>query len=180
MKISERDEVLLRKALESNGMADLSQFHTGDDGDEVPLYSRESDIDFLLQDYDIKGTNTVLLGFAVKYLQSVIAHKKHVKPYFAAITVWNYSKEEPIIPNLFVHPNPDDLKGLLRLQDATTLFAKKMARLVSRLELSKEFVVFEDRVTDPDMVRVFIGPSSAPYKEFVLLRKFRSATHSAK
>ena len=81
-------ESRLWRLLEKGKLADLSQFHRPGFFDEVPLYSRESDVDFLPDD---ETANEVLLGFALKFLKSVIAYEQHRSGYFAAITVCDFT-----------------------------------------------------------------------------------------
>ena len=180
MSVKERYDSMLWEILEKNRLADLSQFHKSGFSDEAPLYSRQSDIDFLMGEYDVKEVNAILLSFALKYLQSVIAYETHPSPYFAAITVWNFSKKEPLIPNIFAHSKPEMLKEILPLQNASTPFGKQMVRSVVHLEFPDAFDVLEDTGTDPEMERVFIGPSVLPYKSFFLLRKLRKRPPLAK
>src|SRR5437762_4130479 len=82
-------ESRLWRLLEKEKLADLSQFHRHGFFDEVPLYSRESDISFLPGDKD--EASAILLRFALKYLKSVVAYEEHQTGYFAAITVSSLS-----------------------------------------------------------------------------------------
>src|SRR5439155_22935048 len=77
----------LWKILEKEQLADLSQFHQRGVFDEFPLFSRESDIDFLLKE-EGAAAGEVLLRFALKFLKAVIAYEEHRAGYFAAVTVW--------------------------------------------------------------------------------------------
>src|SRR5262245_39824865 len=57
-------------------LVDLSQFHKGNFFDEVPLFSRESDIEFLFV-YPIHEINSILLRFALKFLKAVVSYEEH-------------------------------------------------------------------------------------------------------
>src|SRR5437867_1337302 len=89
----------LWKLLEKEKLTDLSQFHADGTFDEVPLFSRESDIDFLPGNH--AAASEILLRFALKFLNAVIAYEDHPAGYFAAITIWSGSADL-VIPNLFV------------------------------------------------------------------------------
>jgi hypothetical protein len=168
----------LWKLLEKETLADLSQFHQHGFFDEVPLCSRKSDLDFLLDDEN--EANKIVLRFALKFLKSVVAYEKHPTGYFAAITVWDFS-DEILIPNVFVWcGSVRKLKKKLALSAATTPFAKQIKKLVPRLRLGDQFTVLEDTVTVPDTTRVFITLSDPPYDGFVTLDHFCKAASTLK
>ncbi len=79
---------ILWKTLEKGRLADLSQYHASAIFEEVPLYSRLSDISFLA-DLRTDEANQILLDFSLTFLNSVIAYEVHRAPYLAAISVWN-------------------------------------------------------------------------------------------
>lgn len=144
----------LWKLLEKEKLTDLSQFHQRGSFDEVPLFSRESDIEFLPKD---DAATAILLRFALKFLKAVLAHEQHQTGYFAAITVW--SPADPLVPNLFFWCDDDrGLKEQLALDEATTSFAKQIKKFVSKLHLGEKFEIREDNSTVPDATRVFIAP----------------------
>ena len=87
---------VLWKILEKGRLADLSQYHASPIFEEVPLYSRLSDISFLA-DLLTDEANQILLEFSLKFLNSVIAYEVHRAPYLAAISVWNFSENGPMV-----------------------------------------------------------------------------------
>ncbi len=180
MKNSNDYESKLWKLLEKEGLTDLSQFHKPRFFDEVPLYSRDSDVAFFRNATGAQASDT-LLSFALKYLRSVISYEEHDMPYFAAITVWNFSEDDPIVPNLFVWSGPiKKLEETLTLNGVTTSFGKRIKRIVSRLRLQERFEVLEERSTMSNTTRVFIAPSPIPYPGFVPLNTFRKPVTPAK
>lgn len=165
----------LWKLLEKQKIADLSQFHRSG-FDEVPLFSRESDIEFLLKN---DRANEILLRFALKFLKAIISYEQHPTGYFAAITVW--SQAEPLVPNLFVCcGDVQDIKEKLVLNGARSSFAKYIKKLVSKLQSGKNFGIREDISTDPEAIRVFIAPERPPYEGFMPLTAFRKQAEPAK
>jgi len=171
-------ESRLWKLLEKENLTDLSQFHQQGFFDEVPLYSRQSDVDFLPDDKN--EANEILLRFALKFLKSVVAYEQHRTGYFAAITVWNFS-DALLVPNLFVWC--DALRGLkdkLRLQAVTTTFGKEMKQLAPRLDRGEQFEVLEDALTLPETTRVFIALARPPYPGLATLGSFRRLARTAK
>lgn len=166
----------LWKVLEAEKLTDLSQFHQRG-FDEVPLFSRESEIEFLLKD---DAANEILLHFALKFLNAVIAYEQHQSGYFAAITVWSRSAQ-PLVPNLFVWcGDVKSLKARLALDATTTTFAKQISKLVSKMHLGEKFDVREDTSTGSDATRVFIAPERPPYHGFLPLNKFRKHARAIK
>ncbi len=170
-------ESRLWKLLEQEKLADLSQFHQAGFRDEVPLYSRESDLDFLPNNSGI--TNEILLTFALKFLKAVVAYEEHRAGFFAAITVWRLSG--PVVPNLFIWSGPvRELEDKLTLNVVATPFGKRVKRIVSKLRTQDDFELLEDTSTIPNMPRVFFGLARSPYAGFVTLDKLRKPLSSAK
>ena len=170
----------LWEVLGKERLVDLSQFHKPRLFEEVPLYSRESEIAFLA-DCTKSRADGILLDFAVKFLRAVISYEEHRTPYFAAITVWNFTETDPIVPNLFVWSGPvKPLKDKLRLDVPATHFGKRLQRLASRLRLRAPVDVLEDTLTTPDMSRVFIAPVKPPYGGFVPLDALRKDVPGAR
>jgi hypothetical protein len=176
-RMNKQYESRLWGLLEKDKLTDLSQFHQPGSFDEVPLFSRETEIEFLLKD---DTASEILLRFALKFLKAVISYEQHPRGYFAAITVWSLSAD-PLVPNLFVWcGDVGELKEKLPLDAATTSFAKQIKKLVSKLQLGEKFQIREDTVTVPDATRVFIAPERPPYQGFVPLTAFRKAAKTAK
>lgn len=166
-------ESLLWNVLVKEHLADLSQFHRSGFVDEVPLFSRDSDIDFLKED-TAERANRTLLGFALKFLKSVVSYQEHRSPYFAAITIWSPAHADRLVPNLFVWSGSvHQLRKKLILDVVKTSFAKKINRIVSAKNPEKGFELLEDTSTDPRDTRVFISFSQPPYQSFVPLGQFR-------
>lgn len=173
-------EAALWEVLERGQLSRLSQFHQPRFFEEVPLYTRLSDIAFLSK-LSTSQQNAVLLKFSLKFLKSVISYEEHRTPYFAAISVWRYADDEPIVPNLFVWS--DLLKKLydkLTLREAKTRFGKSITRIVSHLRLPDPLEIFEDVETTPELTRLFIGPSLPPYPSFVPSHAFLKPLASVK
>ena len=173
------DESMMWKLLEKEGLADLSQFHRPRFFDEVPLYSRESDIAFLMGD-SRAAAGDILLRFSLKFLSSIISYEEHRTPYFAAITIRNPSGDDPFVPNIFIWSGPTrQLGNKLILDMPTTSFGKKIeASGSSRLHPLKRFDVLEDTSLAPDPSRAFIGLSQPPYRSYVPLDRFLKKTVS--
>jgi hypothetical protein len=164
--------------LEEKKLADLSQFHQRGFFDEVPLYSRASDVHFLPNDEN--EANRILLRFALKYLKSVVAYEPHRTGYVAAITVWSFS-DSPIVPNLFIWCGAlRELKKKLALEAVTTPFGKQLKKLVPKLNVADHLEVLEQTSTVPDTIRVFIAPARPPYRGFVTLDHFRRPAKASK
>jgi hypothetical protein len=163
-------ESQLWHVLAKEHLVDLSQFHKNDFFDEIPLFSRDSDIGFLSA-YPTQGVNNILLRFALKFLKSVVSYEEHRTQYFAAITVWSPLEGDPLVPNLFVWSGPARaLRSKLLLEAPTTSFARRIKQLVSQLHARNGFEVLQDTRTDTSDVRVFISLSRPPYKTFVSLQ----------
>jgi hypothetical protein len=161
-------------------LADLSQFHGRGFFDEVPLFSRDSDVSFL-KELTIERANGTLIGFALKFLKSVVSYEEHRSPYFAAVTIWSGSQTELVVPNLFVWSGSiARLRKRLILDVVRTPFGKKIKRIVSGRNLRSGFDLLEDTSTDAGETRVFISFTNPPYKSFEPLSRFRTTEVRAK
>jgi len=172
-------ESLLWKVLEKEQLADLSQFHRAHFFDEVPLYSRETDVAFLPASR--ARANAALLRFSLKFLQAVISYGEVQTPFFAAVTIWDGSEEDLIQPNLFVWSGPPKkLKQKLELDAPATAFGKEIQHQLSKLRLRDRFAVREDTTTAAGIPRVFLAPARRPYPAFATLADFRKPARSGK
>lgn len=168
----------LWRLLEEEKLADLSQYHQPGFFDEVPLYSREADVDFLPD--DDKEATAILLRFALRFMKSVVAYESHRAGYVAAITVWDFS-DAPIVPNLFVWcDSVRKLEKKLMLKPVTTSFGKEVKKLISGLKREGPFDILEDASTLSERTRVFIALARAPYQGFVTLDHFRRRARAVK
>jgi hypothetical protein len=141
--------------------------------DEVPLYTRYKDIEFLKQYGEV---NSLLIELSLNYLERVAAHQPRVgrraaapRPTttderFVAITVTSDDDEEYIVPSIFVcnRKARTRLKTLLLSLPSKGL-GKHIESLVEQSDVHHAtFGVLEDRSTISDDVRVFIGYRSPP------------------
>lgn len=164
--------------LETKQLADLSQYHRAGFFDEVPLYTRESEVAFLPD--DDHDANRILMGFALKFLKAVVAYEGHRSGYVAAITVCDFP-ETRIVPSLFVWCRPPrKLQQQLVLATAATPFGKQIKKLTSSLRLGDGFRVLEDTLTMPETVRAFVSLAKAPYPGFATLDQFRGPVRVAR
>jgi hypothetical protein len=164
-------ESRLWAVLEKENLVDLSQFHRTGFFDEVPLFSRQEEIDFL---HGRPGdeADRILLGFALKFLSSVVSYEKHRSPFVAAITAWG-SAEDPVLPNLFVWSGDiRKLRSKLVLVSPSTPFARRVKRLVPSRHTHDQFEVLQDTTTEPAETRIFISLAEPPYSGFIPLREF--------
>ena len=172
MKKNSDHESAFWAILEKGRLADLSQFHRPHLVEEVPLYTRLSDIAFL-SDLSHDEINETLLAFSLKFLNTVISYENHKSHYVAAITIWNFSDEDRIVPNLFIASGfTQKLHDILILSRIKSSFGKGIKRLLTRLHLPNAVDLFEDSATSTEMARVFLSPLVPPYKGFVPLAKF--------
>lgn len=176
-------ESRLWEILAKERLVDLSQFHRSHFFDEVPLISRDSDLDFL-SDLPQEEADGILLGFALKFLKAVVSYEEHRARFVAAITVWGPGEGDRMIPNLFVWSGPArDLRSRLVLEPPTAPFARKVKRMVPHRHGKlpyQGFEVLQDTATEPGEVRVFISFAQPPYRAFVPLREFTGAKVGAR
>lgn len=167
MSSSNHIESRLWHLLEKEKLADLSQFHQPGHFDEVPLYSRDSDVEFVGKD-----AGSALLLFSLKFLRAVVAYQEHRRGYVAAITL-RKDVGEHLVPHLFFACEEiQPLQKHLVLQSPATSFGKRIKKMIDRCDLGVPFDVFEESVEVDDETRVFISLALPPYLGFATLEHF--------
>ena len=171
-------ESQLWRVLESDRLSDLSQFHKSNFHDEVPLYSRFDQIDFLA-DFPRQQLDEILVAFSIRFLRAVVSYQEHKTPYFAAITIWDFLDDQSVVPNIFFWS--DHMKALqnsLSLNPVGTSWGKRIQSAVAGEDFSQKLIVLEDDRTMPSSSRLFISYRKPPYKTFVPLSRFRNKAKS--
>ena len=166
-------ESRLWQLLGKEKLTDLSQFHRAG-CNEVPLFSRERDLKFLPRDRGI--SNEIVLGFALKFLNSVIACERHPDGYFAAVTFWS-EPPEPFVPGIFVSCGAiESFKDSLPLDPVASALGQQVKSILSDMAMPEKFDIREDRSTDADAIRVLVSPRKLPYRGFVTLASLTTAS----
>lgn len=150
-----------------------SCFAGADFFDEIPLYSRYDQIEFLKQYGDV---DRLLIDLSLDYLDrvSTLTTDGTIRR-FAAVTVIKDDGSNYLIPQIFVC-NGDVERRLtgLQLAEPSKGLGKEVEELVRRVRPESDFVVFEDRSTVPGELRVFVGHHSPPHG-FLALTTFATA-----
>jgi hypothetical protein len=129
--------------------------------DEIPLYSRFKQVDFL-RDYG--DVDRQLLQLSLDYLNRIAAEQLETKPKrFVAITILRDDDNEPIVPHIFICNNNvrNQLKEL-HLSPALSTLGRYVQSLLRQNGHLGEYEVYDDGATVPDSVRVFIGYKTPP------------------
>jgi hypothetical protein len=172
MKLTKQQISGFYKVLKAEGLEDLSQFCKHEFCDEVPLYSRYTQV-ASLDDLELEEANPVLLDLGLNFLENIVKKSSPEHPFFAALTVWEEEGDEPIVPRIFIcNKEPKGQLKQLVLHRPSTAFSKKIRKLLMEITPAGKYQVFEDDETLPDKARVFIGQRRPPYPAFVILRSF--------
>lgn len=124
--------------------------------DEIPLYSRYRQVEPFVRGAD--NPEHVLLDLALEYLGEIRGEIKTSRSFFAAITVLEDQDSLYIVPNVLVcNGRIGQRLHALRLRKPLTAFGKRMASVLKKIDLRKEFRLLEDTLTVPGHVRVFIS-----------------------
>lgn len=149
------DEVLKEELL-----SDVSIYSVRDFFDEIPLYSRYKQIEFLKQRGDV---DLLLIELALQYLDRVMSEVHMPVQRFAAITVTGAEADEFIVPRIFVCNGAVRSKlKKLHLTRPTASFGKRIASLVRKAAPDRSYSVMQDESTIPGDVRVFVGSKLPP------------------
>ena len=161
--ISSMAKSKFESVLRGRQLADpASSFSNPDYFDEVPLYARYEEVDFLKKYGDV---NALLVELALDYLERVVCATKLSKVRrFAAITVINDDQDEYVVPSIFVcNRNVSTRLRDLHLSIPSKGFGKRIDAIVKHAKFHTRYSVLEDRTTVPDDVRVFVGHKSPPH-----------------
>lgn len=167
--------VEFESVLQEQQLADVAEILSDRDFcDEVPLYSRYRQVDFLKQYGDV---DLLLMELALDYLDRVTSETRDASTdRFAAITVIRDDTAGYIVPSLFLCNS--DAKGQLRtlsLSRPSTTLGQRIEDLVKRVRSDRQFIVLEDQMTVPGAPREFIS-FKLPPAGFVRLRDFCAST----
>lgn len=160
---------------------DLSQFYREGFFDEIPLYSRSSQVAFL-DALDRRTADRVILGLGLTYLDELVQFGHPAAEFLAAVTVFDFGKNERLVPGIFVcHGKVDEvLKGRLRLRAPKSVFGARVSRIVSELGGAERYEVLQDTLSVPRKVKVFIGCKSHPDPQMVAISAFKGRDREAR
>lgn len=130
--------------------------------DELPLYSRYEQVDFLKQYGDV---DRQLLELSLEYLEKVKSERPAgTKKRLIAVTITRDRPDEYMVPYIFIC-NADArgrLKGNLHLSPPSEGLGTHVQSLLQKTDHPQDYRVLEDRSTVSGDVRVFVSYSSPP------------------
>ena len=146
-------ESVLRK----EQLADRSQFSRPHLFEELPLYSRYEQIEFLSRFGD---PNTLLLKLAIDYLAEIVGTDADTPEWLGAVTMWedDCDDDDPIVPSIFICN--DEVKRRLKdldLQPAIGKFASFIKTALESIGTCDEMVVMAEDNTVEGSIRYFIS-----------------------
>ena len=150
--------VALNKALKRQKLSAVSQFSKHGFFDEIPLYSRVREVEFL-EPLGQENADLVLIGFGLQYLESIVKKIKAQPFFFAALTFWDFSEEEYLVPNIFVCNGEveNTLLGKLILRQPQSWLSVRVKKAINKINLKSKYQVMEDADTLRECVRVLVG-----------------------
>lgn len=169
LRLSAKIREGFRRLLEEQKLDDLSQFFRDGFFDEIPLYSRYSQLSFL-EYLEVGRADAVLIRLSLDYLDRIIHHAGPKSKFLAAVTVANTgTKKDYLQPSIFVcHGRIDELlKGRLMLRAPKSVFANRLKKIVDEVAGASRYHVLQDTRTIPRKVRVFISPKHLPHPRMV-------------
>lgn len=142
-------------------VARLERFQEGEGFDEVPLYSRYHQLDFLKREPP-ENRDDIMIGSACLLLERLVSRLVTAEPFFAAITVLDEqapAAQRFLVPRIFLcckHPRTR-LAGLNGLRHGRSALARRLGASLMRLGVRRRYTLCDDLVTVPEHVRVFLG-----------------------
>jgi hypothetical protein len=148
--------------LKAEQLADIpSSFRDPAFCDEVPLYSRYKQVNYLTKYGDV---DLLLLELSLDYLKRIVAETPATKSRrFLAVTIVRDDDNEYIVPYIFICNSnvKSRLKGLHLSLPSSTL-GKYIQSLLRQSDHSSDYRVLDDRSTVPESVRVFVSYKTPP------------------
>jgi hypothetical protein len=140
--------------------------------DEVPLYSRYAQVDFLKQYGDV---DRLLLELSLEYMNRVISERTATQQKrFVAVAIIRDS-DEFIVPHIFIcNGNARARLKDLHLSLPSAGLGKNIESLLRQIDKSRQYGTLEDRTTREDDVRVFVSYKSPP-QGMISLEEFRNS-----
>jgi hypothetical protein len=175
--ISYQTKTQFDSVLKAQHLADVaSTFSDPDFFEEVPLYSRYKQVEFLKTYGDV---NLLLVELALDYLDRVTTSVPVTgNTRLVAITVISDDDDEFIVPAIFVcNSNVKTRLKELHLSSPSEGLGKRIESLVKMARPDATFSILEDRHTLPDDVRVFIS-YKAPPRGLVSLMTFANGANA--
>jgi len=148
--------------LRAEGLADIpSSFRDPSFFDEVPLYSRYEQVEFLKQ---YGEADRLLLELSLEYLQRVKSERTANKAMrFISVTIVRDDVNEYIVPYIFIcNSNARMRLKDLHLSLPSKGLGKHIQSLMQKTDHPQDYRVLEDRSTVSDDVKVFISYKSPP------------------
>ena len=129
--------------------------------DEVPLYSRYAQVDFLKQYGEV---DRLLLELSLDFLERVKSEWTPGKPKrLIAVTIVRDDVDEHIVPYIFVcNSAPKTRLKELHLSPPSKGLGQHIQNLLRKTAHPQDYSVLEDRHTVPGEVRVFVSYKSPP------------------
>ncbi|HET6883908.1 MAG TPA: hypothetical protein VFI31_27385 [Pirellulales bacterium] len=153
--------------LEQERLVDRSLFDAPGFFDELPLYSRYTQIEFLNR---YGNADELLIQLSLDYLESVVERRRSHAECFAAITIRDQGDQEHVVPYIFLCNGwvTRRLKPL-RLTPPTSELAKSLRQSLDLLSRSSKFALAQDTISSPGNTRVFIALRRAPTERVLTL-----------
>ena len=150
-----------RSILAEEGLLNLSQFDEPGFFDELPLYSRISQLEFLLDGgTPLSGDiDRAVIAFSLDYLDLLLQDARPRGSFLAALTFLKPSKDDPIVPSIFVCQGhvEERLVGRLVLDAPKDPLAEDVKAHLAGPGDSVSYDVLQDTRTVPGECRVFVG-----------------------
>jgi len=146
-----------KSVLRAEQLAEIpSSFRDSDFCDEVPLYSRYKQVDYLKEYGDV---DRLLLELSLDYFKRLASESPATTSRrFLAVTVVRDDEKEYIVPHIFIcNSNVRRRLRGLRLSAPSSPLGRYVQSLLRQMPDSAEYTVLDDRSTIPDDVRVFVG-----------------------
>jgi hypothetical protein len=152
------------RVLKEERLDDPAQFFRAGFFDEIPLYSRYSQLSFLEQ-LPRDRANATLVRLSLDFLHRLTRSSVPSAGFLAAVTFNRYSKQEYLVPNVFVcHGKIDELiKGGLVLRAPGSVLASRLIETLGEVSDARRYLVLQDTQTIPREPRVFIGLRRHPH-----------------
>lgn len=161
-------EVHMRKLIQRERLDNFAQLLEPRELDEVPLFSRYKNIDFLSSLPAVKKTE-VLTVFAVRYLVDVFDHvepgRRSNTVIMVSITRWEDLDDlvpEPALPNFWICGDKKRDLGIFRLMAGQSPRAQLVREWLREAGIDQKFAVYEPTAQNQKLGRIYVALRDDP------------------
>ncbi len=168
-----------QNVLREEGLFNYPQFFKSTGAKELPLFSRDSQVDFLntLTDEEADG---VVMKLALAYLEKVMRAKPPLD-FLAAITFLECDDDKLLVPHIFVYTgSTQELYSQIELEEPSSSMSERLIKALQRVGVEKQYDVLQDSSAIVECARIFVGHKLHPKASLIPMQSYKRKLSTGK